>query len=365
MGPLAPTSHDARLSPATVAAGAPGTPSTLGQLRGLCLALCCYLFLCGAPLHAQEPAGSELDAPSPEAWRALSREERVEILHRFERYRAASPAERERWRARAEVLGRHARRLIEDLRAFEPERLEALRAQPAAERRAELRRLLEQRMETEVEALRERLGDARWRELRELRGGERSALLSRHLREQANTNERKTAERWAREGRIDPAIAAEIQSLPFEERGPALRRALRQNATQRIRAQIARHPELFPEPFWRHLDELDERTLTSALRTCRERVQRSFAGLLSAIPPFLLPPPQELRRLAALPPAERREAAREAIWERLDHWARRAGVNGESLARWRGAGLERALQEVQRWRALQRREVSGGRERRR
>ncbi len=337
----------------------------LHTLRRIFGALCLGLIACGAPIRAQDPSALEDRTTSSAAWSALPREERLELLRRFERYREASPAERERWRARAEVLGRHARRLIEDLRAFEPERLEALRALPAAERRAELRRLLEERMEHEVEALRERLGDERWRELRQLRGVQRSATLARHLREQANANERKSAERWAREGMIDPATAAEIQRLPFEERGPAFRRAFRQSATQRIRAQLARHPELFPEPFWQRLEELDERATAAALRTCRERVQRALAGLPAPIPPFLLPPPHELRRLAALPPAERHDAARDALWSRLEQWARRAGVDAESLARWRGAGLERALQEVQRWRALQRRDAAGGRERRR
>jgi hypothetical protein len=320
-------------------------------------------------LIAAAPRAEAQTAPRDEAsaraqWLQLSREERVELLRRFDALHRATPAEKDRLLARSEVLGRRERRLVEELRTLDPQKLEALRALPERERRAELRHLLEQRMESELSALRERLDDAQWQELRQLRGPERSRALARLLREQAHTSERRSLERWTREGVLDPASAEALARLPWEERGPALRSAARRSAVKRVQAQVAQRPELFPEPFWKRIEDLDEQAAISAVRACRERVQRALAEMPTSIPPHLLPALPEMRRFASLPLADRRESVRRSSWRRFEEWARRSGADDAQLERWRTLDLERAVQEAQRWRA-QKRSSASARERKR
>ncbi|MBL8900072.1 MAG: hypothetical protein JNM84_20755 [Planctomycetes bacterium] len=312
------------------------------------------LALASAPLPAQTAASQAAEARIETAraeWKRLSREERAELLRRFDALRRASPVERDRVFARAEVLGHRSRRLIEELQSFEPEKLRALRALPENERRIELRRLLELRLESELRALRERLSEAEWQRLRELKGAERSRALAQALREETQVLARRSLERWTREGVLDRQTAEEIAGLPAEERLAAFRGASRRSAEKRLRALIDQRPELFPEPSWRSVDELEPRAAMAALRTARERVQRALTGLPHAFPAHLLPSPPELRSLHALPLPERRVELRRMVSKRIEEWARRGGASEEEVARWKELELERAVQEIQRWRS--------------
>ncbi|MBK9387768.1 MAG: hypothetical protein IPN34_23375 [Planctomycetes bacterium] len=325
--------------------------------RWLALLAAALLAFATAALHAQEPAREATDTRLAEArreWDRLSREERGELLRRFDALRRASPVERDRVLARAEVLDLRSRRMIEELQSFEPEKLRALRALPESERKLELRKLLEQRLESELRALRERLSEAEWLRLRELKGAERSRALAQALREQAQVSARRSLDRWTREGLLDRRTAEEIAALPLEERLPALRSAAKRSAVTRLRGLVAQRPELFPEPSWQRVDELDERAALTALRTARERVQRALAHLPPAFPAHLLPTLPELRALSSLAPDARREELRRQVWRRLEDWARRGGASETQLERWRQLDLERAVQEAQRWRAAAR-----------
>lgn len=324
--------------------------------------VCACWLLVGA-LTAQNADQPRSSAKAREEWRRLSHEERTELLKRYEAYQRLSPAEHERLRSRAEVLARHRRRMLENLRAFAPTKIEALRSLPIEERRTAIRRLLEQHIEGDVVSLRDRLGEEQWKEVRSLRAGERGPAIALRLREATNASEHRVIARWGREGVLEPDTASQLTELPWEERGYALRRTWRRSMEKRMQAQAERRPELFPEEVWKHSSELDDHALFSAWRVSQGRLQASQAGLEEALPPFLIPGPSERRRIANLPFEERRSAMREAIWKRFEVWAARHGASATELERWRGMDVTAALDEFQKAREKNRHHAPRGRRR--